>query len=156
MESHKPPATPVISRNISYALNKSNTGSHNAEKSRNRNRKVFKLIQAEPTKSLCGGECMKLIKEMEKNLPIPAYPSRGLCKVMRKQGVKIETKTKLMITKVFNSGEMGGILCTVHEGEGKVFIASLTHLRVSPDHPLSDEVVTYQKQRIKHLKLHDR
>ena len=99
---------------------------------------------------------MELVKEMEKNLPIPAYPSKGLCKVIRKQGVKIDTKTELMISQVVDSGDIGGIVCTVLEGKDKVFVASLTHLRIKPDHPLSEKVITYQKRRIKHLKTCDR
>jgi len=93
---------------------------------------------------------------MEKNLPIPAYPSKGLCKVICKQGVKIDTKTELMISQVVDSGDIGGIVCTVLEGKDKVFVASLTHLRIKPDHPLSEKVMTYQKRRIKHLKTCDR
>lgn len=97
---------------------------------------------------------MNLIEEMEKNLPIPAYPSKGLCKVYRKQGVKINPHTELQITEVVDSGDMGGIMCAIEEKDN-VFVVSLTHLRIKPDHPLRDKILAYQKQRIKRLHQRD-
>ncbi len=94
---------------------------------------------------------MNLIKEMEKNLPIPAYPSKGLCKTLRKQGIKVNPDTELTITEVFDSGDAGGIVCTILKEKGNVFIASLTHLKIKSDHLLHDKIVAYQKQRIKSI-----
>ncbi|KYK36060.1 MAG: hypothetical protein HXS48_18770 [Theionarchaea archaeon] len=94
---------------------------------------------------------MNLIKEMEKHLPIPAYPLEGLCKTLRKHGVKVNPQTELQITKVFDSGDTGGIICTILEEKGNVFVASLTHLRIKPDHPLHNTILMYQKKRIKRL-----
>lgn len=94
---------------------------------------------------------MNLIKEMKKHLPIPAYPLEGLCKTLRTHGVKINPQTELQITDVVDSGEVGGILCTILEEEGNVFVVSLTHLRIKPDHPLHNTILTYQKERIKSL-----
>lgn len=74
---------------------------------------------------------MKLIEEMERCLPIPVYASKELRQLLRKQGKDIDINTELKITKVF--------------------VVSLTHLRVKPDHPLSDKVLAYQKQRIKSI-----
>lgn len=94
---------------------------------------------------------MNLIEEIETHLPVPAYPSKGLCKILRKQGLKLDPQTELKITNVFDSGDAGGIVCTILEEKGKVFVASLTHLKIKPDHPLSKKVLAYQKERIKSL-----
>lgn len=94
---------------------------------------------------------MNLIKEIETHLPIPAYPSKGLCKILRKRGVKVNPHTELQITKVVDSGNTGGIMCAILEEKGNVFVASLTHLKIKPDHPLSDKILAYQKQRTKRL-----
>ena len=94
---------------------------------------------------------MNLIKEMEKHLPIPAYPLEGLCKALRTHGIKLNPQTEPQITKVFDSGDTGGIICTILEEKGSVFVASLTHLRILPDHPLHNTILTYQKERIKKL-----
>jgi hypothetical protein len=97
------------------------------------------------------GENMKLIDEMERYLPIPVYPTKELLQLLRKQRKDISTDTELIITKVFDSGDVGGIVCTVLEENKEVFIVSLTHLRIKPTHPLCDKIVDYQKQRIKHI-----
>ena len=54
--------------------------------------------------------------------------------------------TELNITKVFDSGDAGGIVCTVLEENKEVLIVSLTHLQIKPTHPLSEKIVAYQRQ----------
>ena len=94
---------------------------------------------------------MKLIDEMERYLPIPVYPTKELLQLLRKQGKEISQDTELNITKVFDSGDVGGIVCTILEDEEnkEAFIVSLTHLRIKSTHPLRDKILDYQKQRIK-------
>ena len=94
---------------------------------------------------------MELIKEMERYLPIPVYPSKELAQLFRKQGKDISMDTELKITKVFDSGDMGGIVCTVLEENREAAIVSLAHLRVLPTHPLSDKILAYQRRRIKSI-----
>ncbi|MEA2075357.1 MAG: hypothetical protein U9O85_06445 [Euryarchaeota archaeon] len=94
---------------------------------------------------------MKLIKEMERYLPIPVYPSKELLQLLRKQGKDISGDTELNITKVFDSGDVGGIVCTVLEENKEVLIVSLTHLRIKPTHPLNEKIVAYQRQRVKNI-----
>ena len=94
---------------------------------------------------------MELIEEMGSCLPIPAYPSKELLRILRKQRKDIDINTELEINAVFDSGDVGGIVCTIIKENGQVFIASLTHLRIKPCHPLSDKILAYQKQRIKRI-----
>jgi hypothetical protein len=94
---------------------------------------------------------MKLIEEMKRCLPIPVYASRELRQLLRKQGNDIDTNTELKITSLFDSGDAGGIVCSILEKNSQLFLVSLTHLRVKPDHPLSDRILAYQKQRIKSI-----
>jgi len=94
---------------------------------------------------------LELIEEMESHLPIPVYPSKELCQLLRQQGKNIDINTELKITKVFDSGDAGGIVCSIIEENKQVFVVSLTHLRVNPEHPLSDKILAYQKQRIKNI-----
>ncbi len=93
----------------------------------------------------------QLLKEMKLYLPIPIYASPELCKLLRKQGKKVDTKTELKITKVFDSGEMGGIVCSIIKENKEVFVVSLTHLKIEPDHPLSGRIREYQRERIKRI-----
>ena len=94
---------------------------------------------------------MKLIKEMERYLPIPVYPSKELLQLLRKQGKDINRDTELNITRVFDSGDAGGIVCTVLEENKEVLIVSLTHLQIKAAHPLNEKIVAYQKQRAKNI-----
>lgn len=94
---------------------------------------------------------MKLLKEMERYLPIPAYPSKELLQLLRKQGKDINRDTELNITQVFDSGDAGGIVCTVLEENKEVLIVSLTHLQIKPTHPLNEKIMAYQRQRVKNI-----
>lgn len=98
-------------------------------------------------------EKIKLIKEMERYLHIPVYQSKELLQLLRKQGKDISSDTELNITRVFDSGDVGGIVCTVLKDEKnkEVFIVSFTHIRIKPAHPLNDKIVAYQKQRLKNI-----
>ncbi|KXA96308.1 hypothetical protein AKJ38_03520 [candidate division MSBL1 archaeon SCGC-AAA259I14] len=101
---------------------------------------------------------MSLIKEIEEQLPLPVYPRLGLCQVLQEQGVEVDTTTELRATKVFDSGEAGGIVCSIIDKGGRIdeekqpFVVSLTHLRVKQDHPLSQKISEYQRRRRKNLR----
>ena len=93
----------------------------------------------------------ELIEEMEANLPIPTYACEELCQFLRDHGKDVTRGTELQITKVFDSGDEGGITCTIlHEG-GEVYIVSLTHLMIKPGHPLHKSILEYQRKRIRKL-----
>jgi hypothetical protein len=63
----------------------------------------------------------------------------------------IEMDREINIVDVFDSGDMGGIMCAI-EGDGKqVLLISLTYLIIKPEHPLSDKIMAYQKQRTRKL-----
>lgn len=94
---------------------------------------------------------MELIEEMESYLPIPVYASKELQQLLRKQGKDMDINTELKITNVFDSGDAGGIVCSILEENDQVFIVSLTHIKVKSNHPLSDKILDYQKQRIKSI-----
>lgn len=94
---------------------------------------------------------MKLLKEMERYLPIPVYPSKELLQLLRKQGKDINRGTELNITQVFDSGDAGGIVCTVLEENKEVLIVSLTHLQIKAPHPLNEKIMAYQRQRVKNI-----
>ncbi len=93
----------------------------------------------------------ELIEEMEAHLPIPVYPSRELCQLLRDQGKDTKMKTELEVTKVFHSGDTGGIMCSIIEEDSEVYVVSLTHLRIKPDHPLHREISLYQRKRIRRI-----
>ena len=94
-------------------------------------------------------EVVELISKMEAALPIPVYPTKAFVHLMREQGVKVKSKREVLIEKVIYLGDEGGIGCalTVSKQEEKVFITSLTHLRVKAIHPLAKDIRAYQMRR---------
>jgi hypothetical protein len=52
---------------------------------------------------------MTLVEEMERQLPIPIYPTKELGSYLSQNGKNITSDTELRITKVFYSEDGGGI-----------------------------------------------
>jgi hypothetical protein len=98
-------------------------------------------------------EVKELIGKMQATLPIPVYPSKAFIHIMREQGVKVKSKHELLIEKVVYLGDEGGIACVLKlpGHKEKVFITSLTHLRVKTNHPLAKDIRAYQIKRTKKL-----
>ncbi len=95
------------------------------------------------------GKSILLIDEMKAHLPITAYASRHLSKALIANGFDVIPEKELKILNVVESGEEGGIACLLDLPEN--FVVSLTLLRVRPDHPLHDKIMTYQKKRIRKI-----
>jgi len=92
-----------------------------------------------------------LLEEMKQYLPIPTRPTRELCQILGQKETHLDPDQDIEIIDVLDSGDMGGIVCTIKEGEKSVLVVSLTHLVIKPDHPLSDRIAAYQKKRIRRL-----
>ena len=90
---------------------------------------------------------MKLIDEMQRQLPIPVYPTKDLASSLTKKGKDISADAQLMITKVFDSGDEGGIVCLLDWKGDDPLIISITLLRVKPNHPLFNRISAYQRRR---------
>jgi hypothetical protein len=69
---------------------------------------------------------MKQIEEMESQLPIPVYPTKDLASYLSQSGKEITVDTELMITKVFDSGYEGGIICLLDGINPESFVISIT------------------------------
>jgi hypothetical protein len=89
----------------------------------------------------------KLIQSMKKSLPLYASPSKYLLKEFR----GMRTSDKLEVTDVHYLGNEGGISCAVKKGN-EVMIISVTHLIFPTEHPLTEEINDYKRNRIQALK----
>jgi hypothetical protein len=97
-------------------------------------------------------DATQLIKEIEAHLPLPVYATPGLSHSLQQQGKDVGADEELQVTSVFDSGDMGGILCVLASRDQKeVFMISLTHLRIRKDHPLRKRIEAYQKARVRSL-----
>jgi hypothetical protein len=92
-----------------------------------------------------------LTEKLENALPITAYPTRDLIQALRSNDKIITLKTVFTITKVVNSGDMSGILCTIEETGGVVTMCGLTFLQFDPALPLYKEIVAHQIKRFKRI-----
>lgn len=54
-----------------------------------------------------------LLEEMKQYLPIPARPSRELYQLLSQKGTHIDLDQEMDIIDVFDSGDVGGIVCTI-------------------------------------------
>ncbi len=57
-----------------------------------------------------------LIEEMKQYLPIPARPTKELSRFLSQKRMRIDKNRDLNIIEVFDSGDMGGIVCAI-EGD---------------------------------------
>jgi hypothetical protein len=97
-----------------------------------------------------------LLEQLKDQLPIPAFPTNQVVRILRRGGVKASVDRALSITRVFYAGDEGGICCDVTPSRAnEVFIVSLTHLRLAPHHPLFPAVVAYRRERVRNLALAD-
>jgi len=58
----------------------------------------------------------RLIEQMRGHLPIPAFPSKGTVRTLRRGGLKVSVDRVLAIKHVFYAGDDGGIMCDVTPG----------------------------------------
>src|SRR5438552_1891799 len=99
------------------------------------------------------GMVAALLEQMQDQLPIAAFPTQELVRILRRGGVKASTDRPLSIRRIFYAGDEGGIVCDVTPSRGpkEAFIVSLMHLRFAPHHPLYPAIVAYQRERVTRL-----
>ena len=99
------------------------------------------------------GTVTSLMEQLHGHLPMPAFPTKELVRTVRRGGVKASVDRALSIKRMFYAGDEGGIVCDVTPSQRakEVFIVSLTHLRIAPDHPLFASILAYQHHRVKSL-----
>jgi hypothetical protein len=96
-----------------------------------------------------------LIEKMKSELPIPAYPTKQLCKYAKAQSNIYLNRNHLMeIIDVMYGGEEVGIACNISKRNAKdVLFVSVTHLQIDETHKLSKNISEYQKNRIKKMEI---
>jgi len=99
------------------------------------------------------GTVARLLEQMEDQLPIPAFPTKDVVRILRRRGVKASADRALSVKRVFYAGDEAGIVCDVTPSRAakEVLIVSLTHLRIAPHHPLFPVILAYQRERVRRL-----
>jgi len=72
------------------------------------------------------GTVAVLLEQMEDQLPIPAFPTKDIVRILRRGGVKAAVDRPLSVKRMFYAGDEGGIVCDVTPSQlPKRFSASL-------------------------------
>ena len=59
------------------------------------------------------GTVARLLEQMHDQLPIPAFPTKDVVRILRRRGVKASTDRALSVKRVFYAGDEAGIVCDV-------------------------------------------
>jgi hypothetical protein len=96
----------------------------------------------------------RLLSKLRASLPIAAKITPELAVALRDQLGEVDVPPCCELTRIDYAGDEGGIVCKLKFGRemgGRVFFASITHLRFDGRSPLTREIVAYQKHRTKRL-----
>jgi hypothetical protein len=58
------------------------------------------------------GTVAALLEQMQDQLPIPAFPTKEIVRILRRGGVKASTDRALSIKSLFYAGDEGGLCAT--------------------------------------------
>lgn len=96
-----------------------------------------------------------LTEKLKESLPIKAQAGKEFLKTLKQKGENADPDREFEIDFVDYSGDEGGIMCGLTQPNNpeskEKYFASLTHLKIDPNHPLASEVQAYQRQRIRKL-----
>ena len=96
----------------------------------------------------------RLLAKLRAALPLSAWTTPELIKMLRAKKAANERSTTCSITDISYAGDEGGIVCRFNfaeETESAAFV-SITHLRFDPRLPLARELAAYQNHRVKRLR----
>jgi hypothetical protein len=98
-------------------------------------------------------EAMKLVDAMKNCLPILVYPAKSFIQYLKQENIKIKSDQRLEITDVLYMEDLGGITCSLKLPfkTEKAYLISITHLVPMANHPLRNDIRTYQINRVKNL-----
>ena len=104
-------------------------------------------------------ECAKIFKQDLQQIILVKF----FLNLLKKRGKIANPEREFEINWVEYSGDEGGIICRLScknnnpEDEDKEdYVVSITHLKIDPNHPSSDEIATYQRERNRKLMLQNR
>jgi len=96
-----------------------------------------------------------LLSQLEAALPLAAGIGPQLAATLRDTMPGLKPFQPCQISKVFYTGNEGGIVCALHLPEApseEMLVASITHLMFDPRLPLARQIAAYQKHRIKGIR----
>ena len=101
------------------------------------------------------GFAIALKDQLAESVPFKVRPGKELLKLMKRKGNPMSAERDYLVEHVMYGGDEGGITCMLQGSptDEEVVGASITHLIIDPNHPLAEQVKTYQRQRTRRLML---
>jgi hypothetical protein len=102
-------------------------------------------------------QAIALVEKMKASLPIPIKVTPESMQRMGKEGDKFSRDHIFMVESVLYAGDEGGIMCMLKTDidDKSMYGLSLTHLRIQEDHPLAEEIKSYQRKRVARIAIQD-
>ena len=102
-------------------------------------------------------QAIALLEKMKASLPIPIKVTPESMQRMGKEGDKFSRDHIFMVESVLYAGDEGGIMCMLKTDidDKAMYGLSLTHLRIQEDHPLAEEIKSYQRKRVARIAIQD-
>lgn len=96
----------------------------------------------------------RLMARLQAELPLNTRMTPELMATLANQNHAAAIPPSCKIVSINYAGDEGGILCQLElrPPNDEVFYVSITHLRFDPRQPLTRDIMTYQKHRVKHLR----
>lgn len=105
-------------------------------------------------------EATALTEKLKASLPIKVKAAKEFLKMLKKRGEIANPEKEFEVNWVAYSGDEGGIMCKLvsknnnpEDEDKEEYVVSITHLKIDPDHPHAEEIVTYQRERNRKLML---
>ena len=99
----------------------------------------------------------RLLAALEEAVPFDVELPMALVKHLQDKRATTVNSTRQTVKAISYMGDEGGISCHIVPDDGKeVLVVSLTQLRLPHSMPLAQDVLDYQKHRIKKIKKQNR
>jgi hypothetical protein len=98
-----------------------------------------------------------LTEKISATIPFKVYLGKPLLKISKKDGHKTDPKTAFEVDWAGYSGDEGGIMFALKNSleNGEMYVTSITHIKIDPEHPLAAEIEAYQQERTMKLAIQD-
>ena len=119
-----------------------------ASNAKNRSERKLKMID-DPRKT------EQLLYSLEAALPLESRIGPQLAAILKDKIPNLKPLQRCQISRVFYTGDEGGIVCSLELPEadaGEACLASITHLLFDPRLPLARPIALYQKHRVKRIR----
>ena len=97
----------------------------------------------------------RLLSSLEAALPLESRVGPQLATILKDKIPNLKPLQRCQISRVFYTGDEGGIICSLElpeAGGDEAYLASITQLLFDPRLPLARPIALYQRHRLKRIR----